>query len=171
MEVKANTNRVQVATKLALVTILGFFALTAKAANLNPQHAQDTVNKTFQKLLNSREIGAYQGTNRSDRWDVMCYEDCNCLSRHFSADLRAAGFETRRMYITPKPAGLNLHIRGTPSDGITSKVFWSFHWITIVKVAGGWKVVDPSTIRSSTLEPLPQWFSRIEGPFDERMTK
>ncbi len=139
------------AKKLAVVTILGLFAFTAKAAprptNLNANQAQAVVTQVFDHVRDRNEVSGVE------------------LSKRFSSALRQSGFATKTVYLTKGHASTGIKIRG-PGPDYLQEAPLNYHVVTIVRLIGGWRVVDPVVLRDARLEPFKIWQHRIESPVE-----
>lgn len=159
------------AKKLAVVTILGLGALQAKAAprptNLNAKQAQAIVNQVYERIQDSGEIAGYEVAGPRDRIAHPCSTECACLSKKFTKALNHYGFATKTVLLNKTRNSTGIKIRGArPSYGILKEASFDYHMVTIVRLIGGWRVVDPVVLQSARLEPFKIWQRRIETPVD-----
>lgn len=174
METKTNTLEltvVSLAKKMALVTILGLLTFQAKAAvkptNLNAGQAQAVVNQVFQHIQESGEIAGYEVAGPHDRIEHPCASECACLSKKFTRALNQQGFATKTVLLNKARNSTGIKLRGArPQYGILKEASFDYHVVTIVRLIGGWRVVDPIVLQSARLEPFKLWQHRIESPVE-----
>jgi hypothetical protein len=174
METKTHTlelNVVLLAKKLAIVTLLGLVGFQAKAAvrptNLNAVQAQTIVNQVYDRVQRSGEVAGYEVFAPHDRIEHPCSSECACLSKKFTKALNQSGFTTKTVLVRPARNSAGLKLRGAqPQYGILKEASFNYHVVTIVRLIGGWRVVDPIALQSARLEPFKVWQRRIETPVE-----
>lgn len=113
----------------------------------------------LKKMRERNEKYASANFSVGDRWTYSCAETCACLTRKFAEVLKANGIPHRSLVIH---TGRDYRVRlRTYKSALES---YDYHEVTVLKLAGRWRVIDVIGTGTTKPEPLADWIKRLENP-------